>query len=76
MRLIIWPETVAYSYHECFVCKTIIDSEANSDGKQQWYTPSSRYWNVAKKEIYCNVDHMWQRHLNIINNDHANYGKL
>lgn len=39
---------------ECAVCGICI---ASSKGR-----PSSEYWNVDRKEVYCSAEHSLQRH--------------
>ncbi|MDF2435391.1 MAG: hypothetical protein JWP44_5022 [Mucilaginibacter sp.] len=67
MKKLKWPESAQFSYHQCSICKKLVDSEENSDGVNTWYTPSSRYWNPAKLSVYCSVNHSFEDHLNDIN---------
>lgn len=60
MRTLIWPEVTAPTYYQCHICRVLILPETNNDGKTQWFSPESRYWNPVDKKVYCGVDCMWK----------------
>ena len=55
MKTLRWPESGVPCYFRCSICDVLIMPEINHDGKTQWYTPNSRYWNCDKLQIYCGV---------------------
>lgn len=45
---------------ECKVCKASISGTFNKS--TEMIEPSSKYWNVKRKEVYCGVTCALQRH--------------
>lgn len=50
---------------ECKICENYVDGKLNKN--TGIIEPTSKYWNVKRKEVFCGAAHALQRHEEIAN---------